>query len=328
MDVGVVGINHKLADLGLREVIAKACQERFGPEAGRDGVVLLSTCNRTELYFGAENLTLAHHYLMMELREVLDESQLQALYSFFGSDALAHLARVTAGLDSAVVGETEIQGQVKQAYEAHQEGLPSDMHFLFQKALRVGKKVRFHLNLRPGLADTESVILEAARNLFGAVDPLRILFVGASEINDRVLRRFRRKGVSNITVCNRTHERALLFASDEGVKIETWAHVSEWHTYDVVVFGTKCPDFLLNEQDMPQLKRNSLLVDLSVPRNVDPSIANHPHISLYNIERIHHRVEQGRKLNAEVLEAGEEMVALESERHLANLRSSSISLVQ
>ena len=328
MDVGVVGINHKLADLRLREVIAKACQERFGAEAGRAGVVLLSTCNRTELYFGAEDLTLAHHYLMMELRETLDESQLQTLYSFFGLDCLSHLARVTAGLDSAVVGETEIQGQVKQAYEAHQEGLPSDMHFLFQKALRMGKKVRLHLNLRPGLADTESVILEATRDLFGTIEGCRVLFVGASEINDRVLRRFRRKGVRHITVCNRTHERALLFARDEGIEIATWAHVSEWHAYDVVVFGTKCPDFLLNENDMPQLKRRRLLVDLSVPRNVDPSIANHPHISLYNIERIHTRVEQGRKLNAEVLERGEAMVALESERHLANFRSSSISLVQ
>ena len=328
MDVGVVGINHKLADLRLREVIAKACHERFGPEAKRAGVVLLSTCNRTELYFGAEDLTLAHHYLMMELREALDEHQLQTLYSFFGSDAMTHLGRVTAGLDSAVIGETEIQGQVKVAYEAHQEGLPSDMHFLFQKALRIGKKVRFHLDLRPGLADTESVIIEAARDRFGTVDPLRVLFVGASEINDRVLRRFRRRGVRQITVCNRTHERALLFARDERIEIATWAHVSEWHTYDVVVFGTKCPDFLLNHHDVPALSAPRLIVDLSVPRNVDPRVADHPHISLYNVERIHRRVEQGRKLNAEVLERGEEMIALESERHLANLRSSSISLVQ
>jgi glutamyl-tRNA reductase len=328
MDVGVVGINHKLADLRLREVIAKGCQERFGAEARRAGVALLSTCNRTELYFGADDLTLAHHYLLMELREVLSEQQLQTLYSFFGQDCLSHLARVTAGLDSAVVGETEIQGQVKVAYEAHQDMLPSDMHFLFQKALRMGKKVRHHLNLRPGLADTESVILEAARDLFGSLEERRILFVGASEINDRVLRRFRRRGVRDVTVCNRTHERALLFARDEGIEIATWAQLSEWHTYDVVIFGTKCPDFLINKSDVPDLCAPRLLVDLSVPRNVDPSIAHHPHISLYNVERIHRRVEQGRKLNAEVLERGEEMVAREVDAHLANLRSRAISLVQ
>ncbi len=136
MRVGLIGINHKLADLKLRELLAYACQKRFGPVFStheNHSFVLLSTCNRTEVYFSSEDLTNTHNYLLSILRQEVKYEFEQKLYSFFGYDCFFHLSRVTAGLDSAIVAETEIQGQVKTAYDNAQEfsQLPSDLHFLF-----------------------------------------------------------------------------------------------------------------------------------------------------------------------------------------------------
>src|SRR5262249_51645888 len=120
MRIGVVGINHKLADLKLRETLAKACQRRFGPGQSTHGshtFILLSTCNRTEVYFSSEDLAQSHSYFLSILNQEVDEDFDQKLYSYFGKDCFLHLSRVTSGLDSAIVAETEIQGQVKSAYE-------------------------------------------------------------------------------------------------------------------------------------------------------------------------------------------------------------------
>src|SRR5262249_9126270 len=139
MRVGVVGINHRLADLKLREMLAKACQRRFGPAyytPGEHTFVLLSTCNRTEVYFSSEELASTHTNLLKILRNDVNQEFDQKLYSFFGYDCFLHLSRVASGLDSASVLETEIQGQVKAAYENATDciSLPGDVHFLFQKS--------------------------------------------------------------------------------------------------------------------------------------------------------------------------------------------------
>src|SRR4051812_9744096 len=120
MRVGIVGINHKLADLKLRERLAKACQKRFGPFQAVHGdhhFILLSTCNRTEVYFSSDDLAATHSYLLSILRTDVEEEFDHKLYSYFGTDCFSHLTRVTSGLDSAIIAETEIQGQVKTAYE-------------------------------------------------------------------------------------------------------------------------------------------------------------------------------------------------------------------
>src|SRR5262245_20986881 len=116
MKVGVVGINHKLADLKLREQLAKNCQKCFGSLRAvneHHHFILLSTCNRTEIYFSSEDLTTTHTYLLSILRMEVEGEFDHKLYSYFGVDSFCHLTRVTLGLDSAIIGETEIQGQVK-----------------------------------------------------------------------------------------------------------------------------------------------------------------------------------------------------------------------
>ena len=191
MRVGVVGINHKLADLKLREQLAKACQKWFGAlNAVHDNhyFVLLSTCNRTEIYFSSQDLAETHTYLLGILRVEVEEEFDHKLYSYFGTDCFSHLARVTLGLDSAIIAETEIQGQVKLAYENTSEyhSMPKDMHFLFQKSLGIAKKLRSELQLGRGMPNLEHAILQTGKHMFQNPEKASLLFVGASDINQKI----------------------------------------------------------------------------------------------------------------------------------------------
>ena len=146
MQIGVIGVNHKSANLELRESLTDAFQRLFQNEIPSPlslPPVLISTCNRTELYFVCSQLPEAHTKLLQSIRSFIHKEFEHALYSYFGKEAFLHLVRVTTGLDSAILGETEIQGQIKKDYEKScQSPLPKELHFAFQKALKIGKQVR------------------------------------------------------------------------------------------------------------------------------------------------------------------------------------------
>lgn len=292
MRIGVLGINHKLADLKLRELLAKACQRRFGAGVSTHGsnhFILLSTCNRTEIYFCSDDLAATHTYLLNIFRNEVDEEFDQKLYSYFGKDCFQHLSRVTAGLDSAVVAETEIQGQVKKAYEVSTQfsQLPEEMHYLFQKALKIGKKVRSTHLLKSGLPEIEHAIFTTGSHLFKDTSLAKILFVGVSDINQKILHFLRNKNLQDITVCNRTGESAAALAKAYQLKTLEWHEISQWQHYDWIIFGTKSPQHLITSQQLPSLNiSHKLIIDLSVPRNVDPHVARHPKITLLNIDQI------------------------------------------
>lgn len=292
MRVGVIGINHKLANLLLRELLAKACQRRFISGSSLHGehtFILLTTCNRTEVYFTSEDLAEAHSYLLQVLRNEVEDDFDQKVYSYFGHDCLHHLCRVTAGLDSAIVAETEIQGQVRAAYEhaSSHVSLPSEMHYLFQKALKIGKQVRATLSIGRGMPDLEHAVYNVGSHLFKTPQKKRILFVGASDINQKILAFLRSKNMHDITICNRSPERAQAIASHYQTAVLEWQQIADWHQYDWVIFGTKAPDHLIRPRDLPGSSvSHKLIIDLCVPRNVDPKLAHDPRITLMNIDQI------------------------------------------
>ncbi len=292
MRVGVVGINHKLADLKLREALAKTCQKRFG--AGHSvhdqhHFILLSTCNRTEVYFSSNDLAVTHSYLLSILRHDVKEEFDHKLYSYFGVDCFSHLTRVTSGLDSAIIAETEIQRQVKNAYELATSYLclPKELHFLFQKSLGISKKIRSELQLGRGMPNLEHAILQTGKHFFKSCTQARILFVGTSDINQKILGFLRSKDYANITICNRSNARALQLAHFHGVQQLDWHQLSAWYHYDWVIFGTKSPDYLIRHQDVSEeAKGQKLIMDLCVPRNVEPKLSQDPRITLLNIDQI------------------------------------------
>ncbi len=299
MHVGILGINHKSAPLHLRDKLAQACVKRFHPKSLHAlNFVPLSTCNRTEIYFSSYDLPQAHSYLLQVLREEVVQEFEHCLYSYFGIDAFLHLARVTSGMDSALIGETEIQGQVKQAYESASCNAP--LHFIFQKSFKIGKEVRSKSLLTCGLPTLDETIYSRAEEELGALTHKRVLFVGISKINEKIAQRFRQKGVGDITFCNRSEDKI------KGAKLP-WKDLKLWHTFDLVIFGTKSPDYLIHPQT---LLNKPLVMDLSVPRNVDPRLGKQ--IRLLNIDELNHRkrnfkVASMHKIEKEIIGRGVEM---------------------
>jgi len=313
MQVGVVGINYKLADLKLREKLAITCQRRFGPGCSahpEQSFILLSTCNRTEIYFSSNNLAETHSYILRILKQDVEEEFDQKLYSYFNDECFYHLAYVVAGLDSAIVAETEIQGQVKIAYQKmcayHQ--LPSELHFLFQKSLKIGKQVRSSISLGRGMPDVEHAIYSVGRHLFGNPENCSILFVGASDINLKILHFLKSKGMPQIAITNRTEKTAKNLARKYQIKMHPWNRLGAWPQYDWIIFGTKSPDYLIKRSDCVSITKQKLTIDLCVPRNVDPLVSRHSAVTLLNIDQLNRMLKHRRKKMSGFISDAEKIV--------------------
>lgn len=302
MRIGVIGINHKLAEIELRESLSIACNKRFG--SCLHGFVLLSTCNRMELYFSSHNLAETHTYILNILKSEIKEEFSQLLYSYFGVECFYHLSKVAAGLDSAILAETEIQGQVKDAYEAASKAvpLPSPLHYLFQKTLKIAKGIRTKYLLARGLPNLEHALFQSAQELFEKPQDRSILFVGASEINQKVLIHLQKKECKNISLCNRSQEKGASMSAKFQIPFLPWNQLHKWPSFDWIIVGTKAHHHLL-KCPAGLIFKKQLVVDLSFPRNVDPRLEKSG-IQLVNIEQINRQL-QFRKdsLDAEIIQA-------------------------
>lgn len=316
MRIGVLGVNSKLAGLQLRERLAKACQKHFSAHQALHGphsFVLLSTCNRTELYFSSENLPEAHIHILNLLRLEIAEEFDQKLYTYFGADCFLHLCRVACGLDSAIIGETEIQGQVKNSYELATEyiALPKELHFLFQKALMVGKKARTLIPRHIDLLGVEHAIYNAGKELIKQARDPKILFVGASEINLKVINFLKAKKLHNMTLCNRSYQSAKSILENLHLDWLDWTSLNKWHAYDWIIFGTKASHYILGKEEVDPSLDRKLIIDLSVPRNVDPAISANQNIHLLNIDQLNSTLTE-RRAQVENFILGAEKIILQS----------------
>lgn len=298
MKIGVLGINHKSAELGLRESVARACQKLYP----RGNTVLLSTCNRTEVYFSDPDLVSFHGEALHALQAEISGSFEHALYVYFGKDCFFHLACVTAGLDSVVLAESDIQRQVKVAYAqaASLQKLPSALHFLFQKCLKIGKMVRSYAPLFKMSLSLEQIIYQLIGNLF--VKDLSILFIGHSEVNRKIIRFFVRRGLRKISLATRTPHTAESFALDHGISLGDMGLIKKWGEFDVVVSGTNHGDYII--KNISSVLQTRLVLDLSVPRSIDPALNRHPSLTVLNMEQLG-RFAEGTRQNQwrDVLEA-------------------------
>ena len=310
MQVGVLGINYKSSELKVREILATAAQANVAGDClslYNFSYVLLSTCNRTEIYFSAEDLAEAHTQLLKLLRIDVEFSFEHCLYSYFGTECFAHLIKVTSGFDSVILGESEIQRQVREAYESAGtfQILPSCIHYMFQKALKVGKHMRSQFQLPRMQASIEAVIHDLANAFFSHSKSPSILFVGNSEINRKVLHHLSSRGLEKITLATRAPLLARPLEKKQDLKLLPWQELSSWVEFDMIVCGTNQKEYLLKREDTSCYKEpvnvipSALIIDLSMPRSVDPQLSRHPQISLFNIEEINAFVEQKQKIDLE-----------------------------
>ena len=273
ISVGVIGLNFKTAELHLREEVARTVQRLEGNKGlfFHPPSVILSTCNRTEIYFSAKDLAAAQSTFLTYLREQIEDSFEHHLYSYFGIDCFAHLCRVTAGLDSAIFAETEIQRQVKIAYTktSGAEKLPGTLHYLFQKSLKVGKLIRNQLE-------------QGASTLFARLWEVtcwqnkRILLVGYSEINRGFASYLQHKNIGNLSFC--TTDPSLI--QREGICFYNREILEKWQEFDLIVCASKADKYLITGIGTGA----QIIFDLSVPRNVDPKVSKIG--KLFNIDEL------------------------------------------
>lgn len=285
LKIGVIGVNFKTADLALREKMARAAEDLMGEKAlfFRHPTIVLSTCNRLEVYFSSKDLAEAHNDLLSFFKLRINGSFEQKLYTFFGYDCFSHLCFVASGLDSAILAETEIQRQVKNAYRnAHRVlALPSVLHYVFQKALRVSKQLRSRLVVEQGAPTLFGTLFHLMKGHFQDLSKIQILLVGNSEINRGFASFLERKKVKGYTFCTRAPSKV----RGKAVGRE---ELKSWNRYDMISSASYAKEFLIQGGS----KREHLIFDLSVPRNVDPNVEKNSLVKLYNIEEIDQMIEQ------------------------------------
>jgi glutamyl-tRNA reductase len=308
----LVGTSHRLAPVELRERVAldlEGAADLARRMADGGEAVCLSTCNRTELYLahadpdGAEELAGA----------ALAEGEIE-LYRLRDEAAALHLFRVAAGLDSLVPGEGEILGQVRAAYEAGSCGPVLDR--LFRQALHAGKKVRAETAIGESPASVPAAAAALAQQVFGDLDGCKVLLVGAGEMSEQAARSLAARGASIAAVTSRTQRRAEELAERFGARAVLFDGVGdELAKADVVVSSTSSSGYVLTGEHMPDRKGRPLFViDLAVPRDVDPGIAELDGCYLYDIDDLQAVVSESLSGRWREAARAESIVAHEADR--------------
>ena len=330
----VAGVSHRSAPLALRErfelpddrASELITELTAGPDV--DEAVAVSTCNRTELYLVAGNLESAIRAAAGELARIGGTSPAElgaALRSSHGLDAVRHLFRVTAGLESMVIGEAEVQGQVRRAYElALARGASGPIaNRLFQDALRTGKRVRTETGISRSPASVASVAVALAHRTLGGLAGRHVLVIGAGKHGELTARTLAEQGADTVFVASRAHDRAGSLAErfgGEAVRFETLPE--QLARADLVLTCTACPYRILDREDLAAVGRRLVVIDTAVPRDVDPAARDLPGVELYDLDDIEREVAQN--LSAREAEAvlAEPIVAEELasfERWIASL---------
>jgi glutamyl-tRNA reductase len=294
--IAVLGVNHRTAPLDVRERFAHAPHEVATAlerviAAGAAGGVLLSTCNRTEFYLTnpAEGVPPAVWNLLAERLGNGSEASGYG-YARRDQDAVRHLYRVSAGLDSMLLGESQIQGQVRQAWELSRGQAGPVLHRLFQSALVVGARVRTETRVAVGAASAPSAAVSVAGKIFGDLAGRRAIILGAGDVAELAATCLVDQGVSVTLVANRTYERARSIAEGLGARAmpleEAWEHFA---TVDIALCSTAAPHAVVTwERVAAPIRRRGgrplCILDLAVPRDVEPAVAQLEHVFLYDID--------------------------------------------
>lgn len=317
MKLAIAGVNHKTAPVEVREKLAfpaAAIPEqlaRLRQQPGLKEGLILSTCNRVELALtlddGIDPTACAVAFLP------LGESVRPHLVVYEGRDAIRHLFRVAASLDSMVVGEPQILGQLKDAYQAAKESgaVGSLLDAVVTSAFSVAKRVRSETEIGENAVSVSYAAVELAREIFGSLKDAKVLLVGAGKMSELAARHLHRNGAANIYVTNRSYERAVEVARlFQGWIIDYQSFKQTLPHADVVITSSGAPHYILTRPDIQQAlraRRNKpmFLIDIAVPRNIEPSVNELDGAFLYDIDDLQAVVARnlaGRKTAAEQAE--------------------------
>jgi glutamyl-tRNA reductase len=301
MPILVIGLSHRSSPVALRERFAfaearvPATLQLLRNSAEFGEAVILSTCNRVEIYaatslepiraFGAlEQFLLTIH----DYREPLADE----FYRLTEPQSIHHLFKVASGLDSMVLGETEILGQLKKAYQlALEHGhTGARLNKAFQRAFNVAKHIRTATNIQRGSVSVGSVSVELAERIFDALTGCDVLIIGAGDTGEKTARALLSRGARSIIVANRSYERAVDLARELGGRAVQFDQLrQEMAAVDIVISSTAAPHYVLDRAQLESVMkarrgRPLLLIDIAVPRDIDPEVNLMENVYLYNID--------------------------------------------
>ena len=326
MKILVVGLNHKSAPIDVREKLAfdpeqilralRELKHRFGEAE----FVLLSTCNRVELYcasrsaggVGGEALA----KFLCEFHGVRCEDIQEYLYHYNDEDSVRHLLAVASSLDSLVVGEAQITGQVKESYRLAciAKSTGKVLNRLFHCSFATSKKVHTITSIAQGRVSVAGVAVELAMQLFADISSAKVVVIGAGEMGELLVQHLQQIGCKDITIVNRSYDRGQNVAKQYGVRARKWEELEEQLTgADIVIASASVQDYLFRKESFKRIvdsrrKGRLLVIDIAVPRNFEPSVNEIEDVYLYSVDDLSAVVEQNRKAREEDIVRSMEIV--------------------
>lgn len=333
MGVTVVGLSHRTAPIETRErcaystrdvpeVLSRLCNGANQGTGAREAVVL-STCNRTELYLvdGARDAVPAAWALLDERLLGSETDARSAGYVRRDREAVRHLMRVASGLDSMVIGEAQIQGQVRDAWEMSRQRTGPVLNRLFQTALAVGGRVRSETAIARGAGSVSSAAVQLAKKIFGSLQGRRAMVLGAGEMAELALECLISGGVRAVLVANRTFDRAMELARRHGATAvrfdEYWAQLA---SVDLVVCSTSAPHPVLQFARVESALRGRgdrplCVLDIAMPRNVEPAVGTLDNVFLYDLDDLRAVVAANLDARRAELPSAEQLIDGEVEKY-------------
>ena len=333
MHILVVGLNHKTAPIELRERLhfptttLEEPLEKLAHYTEGGERVILSTCNRVELYGHVQHLAHGNSRLQQFLSDyhgIADDVLAPHLYSYHGEAALRHLFRVVASLDSLVIGEPQIAAQVKEAFTIarHANATSAIFNQVFERAFSVAKRVRTETRIGEHAVSISYAAVELAKKIFQDLSPKTVLILGAGEMSELTARHLISQGVQDLLVANRTLERACDLAARLGGQGVPLAELPSYlPKADIIVSSTGAPELVIQKSDVQnalKLRKNRpmFFIDIAVPRDVAPAVNELENVYVYDIDDLQHVVDENRKAREREAVVAETIIAREVEEAL------------
>lgn len=334
MHLALVGLSHKTAPVEIRERLAfpeadvgNALRSLAGCD-GIGGAMIVSTCNRVEVLAEAEDDRLVRDFLCSYHR-VPAETVEHFLYSYRGFDVVRHLFRVASSLDSMVLGEPQILGQIKDAFRLAEGAgtVGREIGPVVTRAFVVAKKVRNETAIGESAVSVSFVAVELARKIFGSLEGKNVMIIGASKMGELAARHLKSNGVSSVEVTSRKFENAVAMAKTfEGVAIPFERFADHLDRADIVISSTGAPHYVVTKPDAERIirmrkNRPMFFIDIAVPRDIDPAVNDLDSVFLYDIDDLQQVVESNMRERHSEAARAEGIVSLEVEAFCARIQS-------
>ncbi len=320
MTISVIGLNHKSASIGIREKFSfsgdasSLLLRRIKKLSKINEVIIVSTCNRTEIYADSINGTADIKDWLLSEKEF--QSFVNHMYSHQEEDAIRHLFKVVSGLDSMVVGESEVLGQVKNSYKSALENktIESKLKRLFEYSFSVAKNVRSNTDIGGNAISFMYTSILLIKKILSDIEEKKCLLIGAGEMTELALKYLKSNNLNNITISNRKEEKGKKLASDNDCR---YSHLNNLaniiHEFDIIITSTSSSLPLIGKGNIESAldKRNNesiVIIDLGVPRDVESQIKNLDNVYLYTIDDLGEIIERNYKIREKSIKEAEEII--------------------